>query len=165
MTYFPNTATNIIPGIDDGYDLGSPSRRWQDGYLSDSLFVGSNFAVIDATIGTASDGYVLSVAGGQATWRSVDLVFGSADSLTLNLAENCYKEYIYSGQQVTDIIVWETAAKLKRIRDYAYVYVGPNITTETVKQYNSAGVEIQRLIKTYTFSGSNVVDVTIVESP
>lgn len=59
MTYFPDLNSNLIPG-NDGYDIGSPSKKWQDGYFSGSLSVGSDAPLTSLYI--IGDGYFAGYA-------------------------------------------------------------------------------------------------------
>ena len=86
------------------------------------------------------------------------------DALTHNLAETSYEELTYTGNQVTDIVVWETVGKTKKIRETSLTYTGNKVTTEVNKQYDGAGVLTQTVTSTYTYTGNKLTSVSHVES-
>lgn len=70
------------------------------------------------------------------------------DQLVHNIAESSFTEYLYTGNRVDSMTVWETAAKLKKIREELYTYTGNKVTTIVTRQYDAAGVVI--VGETYT---------------
>lgn len=122
----------------------------------------------------ALDGYVLtSDSSGSASWQEAPGASGSGititqhentDSLVHNLAENYYEEYIYSGTKVTGIIEWTNSGKTIKVRESQYIYSGTQVTQEINIQYNSIGVEIQRLTSNYSYSGAKVASIDVTES-
>ncbi len=88
----------------------------------------------------------------------------NVDQLVHEIAEDSFEEYTYSGSKVTDIVVWETAAKLKRIRDFAFTYTGSKVTTAVTRHYDAAGAIItgETMTETFAYSGGQVSDITRV---
>lgn len=86
------------------------------------------------------------------------------DQLVHGIAENSFEEYTYAGNKITDIIVWETVAKSKRIRDHVFSYTGNKITTIVTRQYDGLGVIIpgETMTEAFTHSGPRVTDITRV---
>lgn len=82
------------------------------------------------------------------------------DQLVHNIAEASFDELVYTGSRVDAIITWETAAKLKKIREELISYTGSNATTITTKQYDAAGALLTTMTETITYSGSAVVSIT-----
>ena len=85
------------------------------------------------------------------------------DQLVHNVAETSYMEISRTGLQVDSVIYWETAAKLKKIREELYVYSGLNVTTITTNMYNAAGTVAETLIESLTRNvGGNVTSIANV---
>lgn len=101
-------------------------------------------------------------------WQDVGvdlLSHRSIDQLVHDIAENCYIEYTYDGIYVTTEIWWETAAKLKKIREMLYNYsVGHLVTQIVTKQYDSTGVLAETLTETFTYAANKVTSMTAVLS-
>jgi hypothetical protein len=85
------------------------------------------------------------------------------DSLVHNLAETSYEEYLYSGNNVYNITIWNNISKTLKIREHQYTYTGNQVTQSVDIQYNSAGTEIQRLTNNFSYSGNRVVSASAVE--
>lgn len=81
------------------------------------------------------------------------------DTLTHEVAETSFDEVTYSGGKVSACVVWETAAKLKKIREELYTYSGGKVSTAVEIQYDAAGVEKARVTEVYTYSGSKVTSI------
>lgn len=86
------------------------------------------------------------------------------DTLVHELAEDYYEEYAYTGNKVSNVTTWETAAKLKKIRELQVTYDGNRINTQVDIQYDSSGVEDYRMTYTYTYSGNTISTVTAVRT-
>jgi len=65
--------TDIIPGVNNTYDLGAPNRRWQDVYVANTLNI--NGVILEANTVTGK----LSINGGQGL--TADFAFAT-DSIT-----------------------------------------------------------------------------------
>lgn len=88
------------------------------------------------------------------------------DQLVHEIAETSYEEVTYSGNQVTDIIIWTTSGKTQKIRETNLTYTGNKVNTVTTKQYDGAGVLIagETLTETFTYTGGNVTSIDKVLS-
>ena len=87
------------------------------------------------------------------------------DTLAHGVVEDSYEELIYSGNRVTQVIVWTSPAKTTKIREELYTYTGSKVTQTVDIQYDAAGVELYRLTEVYTYSGNKVVDITRTRTP
>ena len=85
------------------------------------------------------------------------------DDLVHNLAETSYEEYVYSGSKVTAVIVWTSPSKTLKIRDSQFSYAGSKVSQEINIQYNSIGVEVQRLTIVYNYSGNTIISSETTE--
>lgn len=103
-----------------------------------------------------------SVSGGGLTENQHE----NLDTLVHIIAETHYEEITRTGGLVTSVILWETNAKLKKIREELYTYTLGKVDTITVKQYNGSGVLItnQTLTGTVTRTGGNVTSIDWVQS-
>jgi len=82
------------------------------------------------------------------------------DTLTHEVAETSFDEVTYSGGNVSAYVVWETAAKLKKVREELYTYSSGKVSTAVTIQYDAAGVEKARTTEVYAYSGNKVTSVT-----
>lgn len=85
------------------------------------------------------------------------------DSLVHELAETSYIELTRSAGQVTDVITWETAAKLKKVREANITRASGQVSVVVEKQYDGAGSLAQTLTYTITRSGGQVASIDAVE--
>lgn len=83
------------------------------------------------------------------------------DQLVHRLSENCYVEYVKSGNQVTDVITWDSISKTKKIREENYVYSGALLDYYSIKQYDSNGQLSTTETHTLVYSGTTVVNETV----
>lgn len=86
----------------------------------------------------------------------------AADQLVHNIAEGSYDEPVYTGNRVDAIITWETAAKLKKIREEIYTYTGNKVTTIVTKHYDAAGVLLsgEQMTETLAYTGNKLDSIT-----
>lgn len=82
------------------------------------------------------------------------------DRLTHRVNETSYDEFTYSGNQLTNLTVWTSAAKTLKIREEQYTYSGNQVTTYVEIQYDGAGVEKERNTESYSYSGNKVSSIT-----
>jgi len=100
------------------------------------------------------------VAGGGITEPQHEAL----DTTTHDLSEDHYFDYTYSGNKVTNITAWATSSMTTKVREWQYTYSGNKVQTETVIQYDGAGVEKYRLTATYSYSGNKVSNVDVVKT-
>jgi hypothetical protein len=87
------------------------------------------------------------------------------DTLVHDIDESSYDEVIYgSGNLVSTYIVWETAAKLKKIREEQYTYSGSKVSQSVTIQYDGTGAVKMTMTEVYTYSGNKVTSVTRTKS-
>lgn len=86
------------------------------------------------------------------------------DTLTHDIDETSYDEVIYSGNLVQTYTVWETAAKLKKVREETYSYSGNRVTQAVTIQYDATGATKMTMTEIYTYSGSRVTSVARTKS-
>lgn len=86
------------------------------------------------------------------------------DTLTHEITETSYDEVTYSGGNPTSYIVWETAAKLKKVREETYSYVSGKVSQAVTKQYDGTGTLKATLTEDYTYAGSKVTSITRTRS-
>lgn len=87
------------------------------------------------------------------------------DTLVHDIDETSYDEVTYgSGGRVVSYVVWETAAKLKKIREEQYTYVSGKVSQVVTFQYDGAGVVKMTMTEAYAYSGGKVVSVTRTKS-
>lgn len=70
-----------------------------------------------------------------------------------------FEEYVYSGNKLTNFIVWTDSGKTQKKLEQSFVYSGNNIDTEAIDVYDEAGALEEAEIGTYTYSGNQVVSV------
>jgi len=134
---------------DDGYAVGMRWLNTVDGY---------EFACF-------------STAPSAAEWRKPSGGSGlseseheALDTLVHEIDETSYDEVAYIGSNVTSYIVWETAAKLKKIREETYTYVSGRVSTAVTKQYDAAGILKMTMTEHYTYVSGKVATITRTKS-
>jgi hypothetical protein len=133
---------------DDGYGVG---KRWlnlsSDGY---------EYVCIQDNSGDAI--WRTSVAGGGGL---SELEHEALDTLVHEIDETSYDEVTYVGHNVSSYIVWETSAKLKKIREELYSYALDNKVSQVIaKQYDVTGVLKMTVTESYTYSGNKILSIT-----
>jgi hypothetical protein len=86
------------------------------------------------------------------------------DSLVHNLSEDYYEEFVYSSGKVTAVIAWQDSSREKKVRESIYTYTNGKISHDADIQYNALGIEIQRLARDYTYSGSRLLSIQTTET-
>lgn len=80
------------------------------------------------------------------------------DTLTHDINETSFEEYLYTGTRIDAVTVWQTDSKLKKVREQALTYVAGKVSSVVSKQYAVDGSTIvQTLTETYSYVG-NLVD-------
>lgn len=104
-----------------------------------------------------------AIAGGGLTEAAHELL----DTLAHEIVEGSYDEPIYSGNRVDAYVIWETAAKLKKIREELYTYTGNQVIQIVKKQYDASGAEItaKRLTEALSYTGNKLDNVTRTLGP
>ncbi len=78
ITFIGQINSNVVPAINNFYDLGSSSRKWKDGYLAGALTVGTiNGLTITNSTGT------LTIANGKTGAISNSLTLVGMDGTTM----------------------------------------------------------------------------------
>lgn len=83
----------------------------------------------------------------------------SLDQLVHLIAEDSFEEITYSGVRPVSLIIWTDDNKVTKIREEQYTWNANKIDTLTTIQYNESGIEEERLIETYTYSGIKVISI------
>jgi hypothetical protein len=86
------------------------------------------------------------------------------DTLVHEIAENAYEEIVKISGQVSSDTIWETAAKLKKIRETLVTRVGGQVSVVVVKQYDSAGALKKTLTGTITRVSGQVDNIAWVKT-
>ena len=100
-----------------------------------------------------------------SVWRPLltEMSHDDLDDLTHNLAESYYEEFTYTGSKVSGIVVWTNISKVLKVRETLLSYSGSKVLQEVNIQYDALGAEKQRLTATYSYSGSSISSITVVE--
>lgn len=96
-----------------------------------------------------------AIAGGGITEAQHELL----DTLTHWLDETNWQEMVRSGGKVTNAIHWETSAKLKKVREVIITRDTGKVSQIDIIQYDSAGVEKQRLVLVITRTSGKVSSI------
>lgn len=88
------------------------------------------------------------------------------DSLVHRVAETSYVEVTRTSGQVSSVIVWETSAKLKKVRETTVSRTSGQASTVVEKHYDAAGTVVvgQTLTHTIARSGGRVASIDTVQS-
>ena len=87
------------------------------------------------------------------------------DTLVHDIDETSYDEVTYVTGLVSSYIVWETAAKLKKIREEAYTYTPSRLVSKVVtKQYDAAGAVKMTMTEDYTYVNNRASTITRVKT-
>lgn len=90
----------------------------------------------------------------QSALESADIQSEELDSLVHNLSEDYYSETTFQIGRATNITVWTDSNKTTKVREYQYTYERGSVTQEVRIQYDTNGVEVQRLTLSYTYDPS-----------
>ncbi len=82
------------------------------------------------------------------------------DTLVHEIDETSYDEVVYSGNNITQYIVWTSAAKTLKIREDLMTYSGSKVTQVISKQYDGTGTLKAQFTEVYTYSGNKITSVT-----
>jgi hypothetical protein len=88
------------------------------------------------------------------------------DTLVHDVAETSYVEVTRASGQVSNVTVWETAAKLKKVREAAVTRASGQVSVVVETQYDAAGLAIagQVLTHTVTRSSGQVASIATVQT-
>lgn len=86
------------------------------------------------------------------------------DTFTHRLGEDAFTELLYTGKDLTSVIVWTSVAKTLKIREMTLAYTGKDLTSVVAEQFDGAGMLIATLTKTLGYSGKDLVSVTVVRT-
>lgn len=103
---------------------------------------------------------LLATAGGGITEAQHE----GLDTLTHDIVETSFEEYLYSGNKVTDIIIWTDNGKTQKVRESSFTYTGSKVTTIVLKQYDGAGALKDTVTETLSYTGNQLDDIDRVNS-
>lgn len=89
------------------------------------------------------------------------------DTLVHEIDETSFDEVTYTGNDITNYIVWTSPAKVLKIREELYTYdTGHRVTQLITIQYDASGVEKMRTTEVYTYTIANrVASITRTKVP
>lgn len=111
--------------------------------------------------------------GGNETIR-IDAATGSAatdgylkeedhrplDELVHLISEDSYEEVIYdAANKVSSMIIYTDSGKTTKIREEQYTYSSGKVSQILSIQYDSSGVEVERMTEDFTYSGIKVTSI------
>lgn len=70
-----------------------------------------------------------------------------------------FEEYVYSGNLLTNFIVWTDSGKTQKKFEQSFAYINNRIDMETVDVYDESGVVVETEIGDYTYSGNTLISV------
>jgi len=114
--------------------------------------------------GNNPSGFTLTELGASAGGGITEAQHESLDTLVHGIDETSYDEVLYSSGQVASYTVWETAAKLKKIREEVYSYTSGKVSQVITKQYDVAGTLKMTMTEVYAYTGNTVTSVTRTKS-
>ena len=121
---------------------------------------GSEFQAFDAGADGTFIGYDAAAPQGL-----VSIDHEALDTLTHALAENAFEEYLYTGKDLTSVIVWTNNTKVAKIRETTLSYTGKDLTGVVIEQYAADGSTVlTTLTKTLAYTGKDLSSVTVVRS-
>lgn len=82
------------------------------------------------------------------------------DTLVHEIDETSYDEVVYSGDNITQYIVWTSVAKTLKIREDLMTYASGKVSQVISKQYDGSGVLKAQYTEVYAYSGNKVTSVT-----
>jgi hypothetical protein len=86
------------------------------------------------------------------------------NTLVHNLAETSYEEITRTSGLITSVIVWQSAAKLLKVRETTITRAGGLVATVVDQQYDDSGVLVQTLTQTITRTSGLITSVNVVET-
>lgn len=160
----------------DSVDFPTPIQPQEDVLESAGLFLqdatnrdenvyiaraGNDLVFRDVTNATEKTLATLLAGGGISEAQHENL-----DTLTHAIAETNYTEITRSSGQVSNVTVWETAAKLKKIREIAITRSSGQVSIVVETQYDATGAAIagQILTRTVTRSSGQVSNIATVQT-
>lgn len=86
------------------------------------------------------------------------------NTLVHNLAETSYEEVTRTSGLITNVTVWQSAAKLLKVRETTITRTGGLVNTVADKQYDESGVLIQTVTQTYNRTSGLITSIDVVET-
>jgi len=86
------------------------------------------------------------------------------DTIIHGIDKSSYDEIAYTGNNISAYTVWETASKLKKVREEIYTYDLGKVTQVITKQYDGTGTLKMTVTETYSYSGSKISSITRTKS-
>ncbi len=113
----------------------------------------------DVLLTSVADGEILKYNSTNSLWENQPVT--ASQGVKLELAFNdayntAYSELTYSGNNITNVDIWETAAKITKLFSKVINYTGSNVTSTTTTDELTSAV----LTKTLTYIGNNVDTIT-----
>lgn len=85
-------------------------------------------------------------------------------TLVHNLSQTSYEEITRTSGLITNVTVWQTVAKLIKVRETTITRSGGLVSTVVDKQYDASGVLVQTLTQTFNRTSGLITSVNVVES-
>lgn len=86
------------------------------------------------------------------------------DTLVHGLAEDAFTENTFTGSKLTSSIAWTDDGKTLKIRESRFTFTGSKLTGSVTEQFNGLGAIIATLTRTFTYSGSKLIEMDTVKS-
>jgi hypothetical protein len=86
------------------------------------------------------------------------------NTLVHNLAETSYEEITRTSGLITNVTVWQTSAKLVKVRETVITRTGGLVNTVADKQYDDSGVLVQTVTQTYNRTSGLITSIDVVET-
>jgi hypothetical protein len=86
------------------------------------------------------------------------------DTLVHEIAETSYEEITRTSGRVTSVIIWETSAKLKKVRETTITRAAGQVSVVIEEQYDAAGALKKTLTGTITRVGGKVSSIDWVKA-
>jgi len=87
-------------------------------------------------------------------------------SLSHSLENDHFTEFVYSGENVTNVISWTSSSKLQKVREVAITYSQDgSVGSVVTDQYTASGLLSKTLTKTFTYVGENVSSINAATTP
>lgn len=156
-----------ITGINEGEFL-----KWNDTLgvfipVASSSTVNDIDDITNVDSSTVTDNQILVYDSLSGNWENKDQNLNETEKNNLELegeyklsSLNNFKELIYSGDNLTQINVWETPAKIVKIFEKNLSYTGGQLTQIVLTRVSDSEV----LTKDFTYTGDNLTGIETTQS-